>query len=137
MRVIMAGMTGVFDPAGGNGAGQISGKMQGRPGPQFQAIRDADESAKMLAGAASPTAINGVYTGEFKRSDGTMKLKLSIKSTDDGSLTGVFTYELPRKPGSFITYKLTGKYVAGATQWTRPRRTPSMWVSPVPVRLTA
>jgi hypothetical protein len=122
--VYVPGMVGVFDPAGGNGAGQISGKLQGYPGPQFEAIRDATESAKMAAAAkkeAGPTAINGVYTGEFKSrdltGDFTSKLKFSIKSTDDGSLTGLFTFELPRKPGSFITYKLTGKYVAGATEY--------------------
>ncbi len=152
----MPGMNGVFDPDGGNGAGQISGTMRARPGPQFQAIRDADESTRMASaiaakkvaapapaiiapqarqpmapnpavpppssaaparGASGPTVINGVYTGEFRRSDGNVKLKFSIKSTDDGSLTGLFTFELPRKPGSFITYKLTGKYVAGAREY--------------------
>ena len=85
--VNLPGMSGVFDPAGGNGAGQISGKLLGYPGPQFEAIRDATESAKMAAAAkkeAGPTAINGVYSGEFKRTDGTMKLKFSIsrRTTD-------------------------------------------------------
>ncbi len=108
---------GVFDPTGGNGAGQISGNMRARPGAKFQAIRDADESAKMAGAVAGPTAINGVYTGEFKGAGGASKLKFSIKATDDGSLAGLFTYELPRKPGSFITYKLSGKYVAGATEY--------------------
>ncbi|HSV15215.1 MAG TPA: hypothetical protein VLI90_13230 [Tepidisphaeraceae bacterium] len=42
--VVVAGMNGIFDPAGGNGAGQISGKMRARPGPAFQAVRDATES---------------------------------------------------------------------------------------------
>ncbi len=148
-----AGMNGLFDPNGGNGAGQISGKIRDGSRPKFEAIRDAAESATMAGAiaakkaaapapaviapqarqpmapnpgapppssaapapdAAGPTVINGVYTGEFRRSDGNVKLKFSIKSTDDGSLTGLFTFELPRKPGSSITYKLTGKYVAGA-----------------------
>jgi hypothetical protein len=136
-----AGMNGQFDPAGGNGAGQVAGKIRDGSWPKFEAIRDATESAKtapLIADkqdgaktasnpgraiaaktaaapdASGPTAINGVYTGEYRRSDGNVKLKFSIKSTDDGSLTGLLTFELPHKPGSFITYKLTGKYVAGA-----------------------
>jgi hypothetical protein len=91
----MPGMNGVFDPDGANGAGQISGKMRSRPGPKFEAIRDADESAKLAAanaankpaeppaqppaGAAAtaspssrppgayirPTEIDGVYAGTY------------------------------------------------------------------------
>jgi hypothetical protein len=153
-----AGMNGLFDPNGGNGAGQVSGKIRDGSWPKFEAIRDVAESAKMASAtadtkavappatpvapptrrpmaakpaappppsssasvpdASGPIAINGVYTGEFHRSDGDVKLKFSIKSTDDGSLTGLFTFELPHKPGSFITYKLTGRYDAGAhDQW--------------------
>ena len=120
----MFGINGTFDAAGGQGAGKILGKLL-PPGPDYEVTRDTAESASMptvidarkAAKAFSPTVINGVYTGEYRRSDGNVKLKFSIKSTDDGSLTGLFTFELPRKPGSFITYKLTGKYVAGATEY--------------------
>jgi hypothetical protein len=158
--VDMPGMNGLFDPDGGSGAGQIAGTMRARPGPQFQAVRDADESAKMVAAvaaekaaappavagarqtrqqqavpkpaaapppsspapgpdAASPTAINGVYTGGYEVAGavgvgGSFKAKLSLKSTDDGSLTGLFTFDLPPSSGSrSATYKLTGRYVAG------------------------
>src|ERR1017187_1642533 len=121
----MLGINGAFDAAGGQGAGKILGKLL-PPGPDYEVTRDTAESASMptviaakkAAKSFSPTVINGVYTGEFHRSDGDVKLKLSIKSTDDGSLTGLFTFELPQKPGSFITYKLTGRYDAGAhDQW--------------------
>jgi hypothetical protein len=67
--------------------------------------------------AADPTAINGVYTGEFKRSSDTAKLTLSIKAEPDGSLTGLFTFAPPAQRGSSITYKLTGKYVANARHY--------------------
>src|SRR5580700_9537281 len=63
---------------------------------------------------APPTTINGVYIGTYQRSDGNKKLKFSIKSTDDGSLTGLFTFDLPAYVGASVTYKLTGRYVAGA-----------------------
>jgi hypothetical protein len=49
----MMGMNGTFDPDGGQGAGQISGKMLGRPGPDFEAIRDAAESANMASVTAT------------------------------------------------------------------------------------
>ncbi len=55
----MMGMNGTFDPDGGQGAGQISGKMLGRPpGPNFEAIRDAAESANMasVTAAAPPSS---------------------------------------------------------------------------------
>jgi len=133
-RVGMPGMNGVFDPAGGNGAGQISGKMRARPALEFQAIRDADESAKMALAAASPTAINGVYTGEFRRPEGNSKLKMLIKSTDDGSLTALFTFDPPnRRIGPSITFKLTGHYDATAhNQWGN-RREPFQFTTIEPV----
>jgi hypothetical protein len=150
----MPGMTGQFDPAGGKGAGQISGKTRSRTAAQFDAIRDADESAKMVgahannkgpvpaaraaaprgnepigrkAGAPQPSgaapvidphsaaAINGVYAGGYQVGDGTvLKAKLALKARDDGSLTGLFTFNLPESAGvASATYKLTGKYVAG------------------------
>src|SRR5271169_3094231 len=69
------------------------------------------------AQVAPPTAINGVYIGTYQRSDGNKKLKFSIKSTDDGSLTGLFTFDLPGYVGASVTYKLTGRYVAGAKDY--------------------
>jgi len=122
--VVWVGIDGKFDPAGGKGAGQISGKMRSRPAPEFQATRDPDESAKLApafaaknaaAAGAALAAINGVYTGEFQRSDGNSKLKFSIRSKDDGSLTALFTFGPPAdQEGPSITYKLTGRYDAGA-----------------------
>jgi hypothetical protein len=149
--VAIIGLNGMFNPDGGQGAGQILGKMLGRPSRDFEAVRDADESASMASAVAAkkaavsvvvagapqsgppvttkpaaappssstpdasgPTAINGVYVGTFQRSDGNKKLKLSIKATEDGSLTGLFTFDLPGYVGSSVTYKLTGRYVAGA-----------------------
>jgi hypothetical protein len=52
----MLGMNGVFDPDGGKGAGQISGKMRARPAPSFEAIRDMDESAKLATANAAKKA---------------------------------------------------------------------------------
>ncbi len=148
--VDMLGMNGVFDPGGAKGAGQISGRMRARPAPEFQAIRDPAESAKMViakkeavppaspgaqparspsdskpaasppsatvaaADVTSPTAINGVYTGTYQCVDGAVKAKFILKSTADGALTGLFTFDLPAWAGARpATYKLTGKYVAG------------------------
>ncbi len=120
----MFGINGAFDAAGGQGAGKILGKLL-PPGPDYEATRDTAESASMptviaaktAAKAFSPTAINGVYIGTWQRTDGNKKLKFSIKSTDDGSLTGLFTFELPGYVGASVTYKLTGRYVAGAKDY--------------------
>jgi hypothetical protein len=117
----MFGINGTFDAAGGQGAGKILGKLL-PPGPDYEVTRDTAESASMptviaaktAAKAFSPTVINGVYIGTWQRTDGNKNLKFSIKSTDDGSLTGLFTFELPGYVGASVTYKLTGSYVAGA-----------------------
>ena len=116
------GMNGVFDPAGGNGAGQISGQLRGFPAPKFTAIRDATETAKLAAALAAkappagPTGINGAYTGTYNRGGGfpPANLRFLVKATADGSLSALFTFDLPAFPGSSVTYKLTGRYDAGA-----------------------
>jgi uncharacterized protein with FMN-binding domain len=132
----MTGILGTFDSA----SGRISGTVTGGRGT-FEATRDPAESP-ILAGSVKPpnstggaqasprpaavaasvaandpsvlAALNGVYTGTYSCVDGTMKLKLSLKSTDDGSLSGLFTFDLPAWAGARpATYKLTGRYVAG------------------------
>jgi hypothetical protein len=68
--------------------------------------------------SVGPTAINGVYTGRYNRNGSVpMTLQFSVKSTDDGSVTGLFTYELPAYFRSSVTYKLTGRYVAGTRNY--------------------
>jgi hypothetical protein len=52
-NLVMMGMNGTFDPNGGQGAGQILGKMLGRPGPDFEAIRNAAESAELASVTAA------------------------------------------------------------------------------------
>jgi hypothetical protein len=44
-----SGLRGQFDPAGGNGAGQIAGNMRDDPLPKFEAIREADQSGKLAS----------------------------------------------------------------------------------------
>ena len=74
--------------------------------------------------ASGPAAINGVYTGEFQRPEGNSKLTFSVKATDNGSLTALFTFDPPpRKKGSSSTFKLTGKYMAGAKEYGVGSRT--------------
>lgn len=129
----MTMMNGVFDPSGGNGAGGISGTMRGAA-PKFEAIRDADETAKLLNGTAgnkpagapgSPAApagsrppntpiprteIDGVYVGTYgSNPDDRVQAKLYVKFIDNGSvngiLDGVFTLDVPPAAGAKpITY---------------------------------
>jgi len=131
----MSAMNGVFDPAGAKGAGQISGTMRGGLAPKFEAIRDVDETAKMLneaagnkdAGAPAPrppntiiprTEIDGMYVGTYgSNPDDKVPAKLYVKFIDDGSvngkLDGVFTFDVPPSAGAkpiTYTYKLTGYY---------------------------
>jgi len=65
---LAGGMNGLFDPGGGNGAGQVSGKMRGGSWPKFEAIRDADETAKM-ASATTDTKQAGAPAMPVARSE--------------------------------------------------------------------
>jgi hypothetical protein len=66
----------------------------------------------------SPTAINGVYNGTYSCANSSVSLKLSLKSTNNGLVTGFFTFDLPPDAGgSRVTYKLTGRYAWGVHQF--------------------
>jgi len=56
---IAAGMNGSFDPAGGNGAGQISGTMRVRPGPKFAAAAGQHRNLEAKLADRSAHAIDG------------------------------------------------------------------------------
>jgi hypothetical protein len=90
------------------------------PAPQRNQPSVPNAAAPPAGGAApidtsSPTAINGVFSGGYQVGGGeVLKARLSLKSTEDGSLTGYFTFDLPASAGSSsATYKMTGKYVKG------------------------
>lgn len=83
---------------------------------------------------ASPTAINGVYTGTYTCVDGTVNLKLCLKSTDNESVTGLFTFDLPARFGSRpATYKLTGRYKLTTGQYGMPNRYPFQFTTVEPL----
>ena len=61
-----AGMNGLFDPNGGNGAGSSFGQDSGTGSwPKFEAIRDADESARM-AGAVAAKEGGSAGSGSYR-----------------------------------------------------------------------
>src|SRR5207248_1675899 len=112
----------VAPPAAPPVAANRAAAVPSSPPPSAPALPSAAVPAPAPAprpDAASPTAINGVYTGQFQRPEGNSKLKMLIKSTDDGSLTALFTFDPPnRRLGPSLTYKLTGHYDATAhDQW--------------------
>jgi len=66
----------------------------------------------------SPAAIDGVYNGTYSCVNGSVSLKLSLKSTGNGVLIGFFTFDPPPDAGgSRATYKLTGRYAWGVHQF--------------------
>ncbi len=66
----------------------------------------------------SPTAIDGVYNGTYSCMNGSVSLKLSLKSTGNGVVTGFFTFDPPPDAGgSRATYRLTGRYAWGVHQF--------------------
>ncbi|HVU17858.1 MAG TPA: hypothetical protein VHD32_13110 [Candidatus Didemnitutus sp.] len=132
-------ISGVFDP---KGTGQIKGNVRGRSGFPFVAVRDAAESAGTAGGKAgrngsappsvqstaalagnSRNAVDGVYVGTYgSNPDDTVTAKLYVKFVDDGSvngtLSGLFTFDVPPTPGArpvTYTYKLIGVGQTGNT----------------------
>lgn len=89
--------------------------------------------AAPAAPAAAPvnaTAITGVYNGDFRCARGPVNLKLTLVAPGDGSLTGLFRFDLPAK---FVertaSYTLSGTYDAATGHF---RLDPVEWVPPEP-----
>ena len=112
-------MQGVFDPDGGNGAGQFSGFMSDPSSSKFQAIRDVAESAKVASAQLTnrrQPSIAGVFNGTYTReNEPPTKFKLTMTYPSGGgtggtaNLAGVATIYLPTDSGTkAYTYSLTG-----------------------------
>jgi hypothetical protein len=82
------------------------------------------------AAPVNATAITGVYNGDFRCARGPVNLKLTLVAPGDGSLTGLFTFDLPAK---FVertaSYTLSGTYDAATGHF---RVDPVKWVPPEP-----
>jgi hypothetical protein len=86
--------------------------------PTAAAVQTPPSAQASLLQLAPPTAINGVYNGTYSCVNGSVNLKLSLKSTDNGVVTGFFTFDLPPDAGGArATYKLTGRYAWGVHQF--------------------
>ena len=86
--------------------------------PTAAAVQTPPSAQQPWLQPISPTAINGVYNGTYSCANGSVSLKLSLKSTDNGVVTGFFTFDLPPDAGgSRATYKLTGRYAWGIHQF--------------------
>jgi len=110
----MAGLQGRFDPHSGSDAKQISGYMSDASNSKFQAIRDADESARIdperLRNPVRP-GFDGVFNGTYTRASGP-PTKFKLTMTHNGNtagLTGLATIYLPVGSGAkAYTYGLNG-----------------------------
>jgi hypothetical protein len=61
------------------------------------------------------TTINGVYNGTYTCALGPRTLKLSLLASGNGSLTGVFTFYLPRTSHTeAFSYSLKGTFDAAS-----------------------
>ena len=114
-----AGMLGVFDPDGGNGAGQYSGYMSDASSSKFQSLRDAVESARVAGAQLSnrrQPSVAGVFNGTYNReNEPPTKFKLTMTYPSGGgtggsaNLAGVATIYLPTGSGTkAYTYGLIG-----------------------------
>jgi hypothetical protein len=85
------------------------------------------------APAATPvnsTAITGVYIGNYRCARGPVNLKLTLAAPGDGSLTGVFMFDLPANSRTrTASYTLSGTYDAATGKF---RLNPVEWEPPAP-----
>lgn len=74
------------------------------------------QAAASSAPAATPvnaTAISGVYNGNYRCARSPVKLQLTLAAPGDGSLTGVFTFDLPGNSRTrTASHTLSGTYDA-------------------------
>jgi hypothetical protein len=120
--VDMPGMNGVFDPNGAKGAGQISGKMRMRPSPSFDAIRDADESAKLAPAnsgkkAAEPAPAVATAPNRGRSTPAVAPAAAKPKSRPPGQylsrseVDGVYTGTYGSNPDDKVAARLYVKFI--------------------------
>lgn len=79
---------------------------------------------------APPTAITGVYDGQYRCARGPVNLTLTLVAPGDGSLTGVFTFDLPANSRTrTASYTVSGRYDAATGGF---RLVPVKWEPPAP-----
>jgi hypothetical protein len=75
-------------------------------------------------------AITGVYNGSYRCARGPVKLKLTLVAPGDGSLTGVFMFDLPANSRTrTASYTLSGTYDGPTGEF---RLVPVEWEPPAP-----
>jgi hypothetical protein len=80
--------------------------------------------------SASATAITGVYNGTYRCARGPVNLRLTLVSPGDGSLSGVFTFDLPANSSPrTASYTLRGTYDVATGKF---RLDPDKWEPPEP-----
>ncbi len=106
------------------------------PLPSAADTAPAAPAAQPLAAAAASqgpppaTAITGVYDGNYRCAQGPGNLKLTLVAPGDGSLMGVFTFDLPANSRTrTASYTLSGRYDAATGRF---RLVPVKWESPAP-----
>lgn len=82
------------------------------------------------AHAQSAATVTGVYEGTYDCGPSkTMKLKLAIVASDDGSARGRFTFSQPQNGGATASFNLRGHYDASTGKF---KLDPQNWNPPVP-----
>jgi hypothetical protein len=87
-------------------------------------------SSAPVATPVNATAITGVYNGSYRCARGPVNLKLTLVAPGDGSLAGVFTFDLPANSRTrTASYTLSGTYDAATGKF---RLDPVEWEPPAP-----
>ncbi len=87
-------------------------------------------SSACAAMRASDPTITGVYNGSYRCARGPVNLKLTLAAPGDGSLTGIFVFDLPASfPTHTASYTLSGKYDAATGKF---HLNPVKWEPPAP-----
>jgi hypothetical protein len=80
--------------------------------------------------SASAGAITGIYDGTYRCARGPVNLRLTLVAPGDGSLSGVFTFDLPANSSNrTASYTLRGTYNAATGKF---RLDPDKWEPPEP-----
>jgi hypothetical protein len=88
------------------------------------------QAQKQQGISANATTITGVYNGTYRCARGPVNLRLTLVAPGDGSLFGVFTFDLPANSSTrTASYTLIGTYDAATGKF---RLDPEKWEPPEP-----